>query len=90
MSDVDAGLGAVFAGLSPLVIEDVVDQGGLIPIRARTASSAVACPGCGALTQRVHGYHKRVVADVPVDARRVVLRVRVRHPCIRPSPTAVT
>jgi transposase len=31
------------------------------------------------LTERVHGYHERVVADVPVDARRVVLRVRVRR-----------
>jgi transposase len=27
----------------------------------------------------VHGYHERVVADVPVDARRVVLQVRVRR-----------
>ncbi|GAA2912099.1 hypothetical protein Acy02nite_90060 [Actinoplanes cyaneus] len=72
-------LSTVFAGLSPLVIEDVVDQGELILIQARTPSSAVACPGCRALTQRVHGYHERVVADVPVDARRVVLRVRVRR-----------
>ena len=39
----------------------------------------VACPGCGALTERVHGYHERVVTDVPVDARRVVLQVRVRR-----------
>ena len=79
MSDVDAVLSAVFGGLSPLVIEEVVDQGELILIKARTPLSAVACPGCGALTQRVHGYHERVVADVPVDARRVVLRIRVRR-----------
>jgi transposase len=27
----------------------------------------------------VHGYHWRTVADVPVDGRRVVVRVRVRR-----------
>ena len=79
MSDVDAVLNTVFAGLSPLVVEEVVDQGGLILIHARTPPAVVACPGCGALTERVHGYHERVVADVPMDARRVVLRVRVRR-----------
>jgi transposase len=79
MSDVDELVGTVFSGLSPLVIEEVADQGERILIRARTPVGAVACPGCEALTERVHGYHERVVADVPVDARRVVLRVRVRR-----------
>jgi hypothetical protein len=54
MKNIDAVLSTVFAGLSPLVIEEVVDQGELILIRARTPSSTVACPGCGVLTQRVH------------------------------------
>lgn len=39
----------------------------------------VACPTCGADTERVHGYYERTVADVPVDGRRVVVRVRVRR-----------
>ncbi|GIG90732.1 hypothetical protein Pen02_56680 [Plantactinospora endophytica] len=39
----------------------------------------MACPGCAAVTARVHGYHQRTLADVPVDARPVVLRVRVRR-----------
>ncbi|MBB4940635.1 transposase [Streptosporangium album] len=30
-------------------------------------------------TTRVHGYHERSVADVPVDARRVLVVVRVRR-----------
>ncbi|MDX2650573.1 ISL3 family transposase, partial [Streptomyces sp. PA03-1a] len=34
---------------------------------------------CGASSARVHGYHWRTVADVPVDGRRVVVRVRVRR-----------
>ncbi|GLW36056.1 ISL3 family transposase [Actinoplanes regularis] len=79
MNDVDALVSTVFAGLVPLSIDEVVDQGELILIRARTPQGLVACPDCGALTQRVHGYHVRTVADVSVDARRVVLRVRVRR-----------
>lgn len=34
---------------------------------------------CGASSGRVHGYHWRTVANVPVDSRRVVVRVRVRR-----------
>jgi transposase len=79
MRDLNELMAVVFSGLSPLVIEDVVDEGERIVVRARTPQGTVACPGCGAETQRVHGYHERVIADVPVDARRVVVRVRVRR-----------
>jgi transposase len=69
----------VFSGLSALVIEDVEDAGEVIWVRARTRDGAVACPGCGTQTARVHGYHERTAADVPVDGRRVLVRVRVRR-----------
>ncbi|MER6590768.1 ISL3 family transposase [Micromonospora purpureochromogenes] len=69
----------VFSGLSPLVIDDVMDEGERILVRARTPEGMVACPGCEATTGRVHGYHQRTLADVPVDARPVVIRVRVRR-----------
>ena len=45
-------------------------------VRARTRDGAVACPGCGTATARVHGYLR---ADVPVDGRRVLAKVRVRR-----------
>ena len=69
----------VFSGLSALVIEDVEDAGEVICVRARTRDGAVACPGCGAGTARVHEYRERTAADVPVDGRRVLVRVRVRR-----------
>ncbi|WP_318219258.1 ISL3 family transposase [Streptomyces sp. SCL15-6] len=69
----------VFSGLSPLLIEDVADEGERIVVRARTPQGTAICPVCGASTVRVHGYHWRTVADVPVDDRRVVVRVRVRR-----------
>ncbi|MBB5782071.1 transposase [Nonomuraea jabiensis] len=69
----------VFSGLSPLVVEDVADEGEQIRVRARTPDGSVACPGCGVETARVHGYHQRCVADVPIDARRVLVVVRIRR-----------
>jgi transposase len=72
-------VGLMFSGLSPLVVDEVKGEGGLIRVRARTPGDPVACPGCGVLTARVHGYHERTVTDLPVDARHVVVRVRVRR-----------
>ena len=77
--DVSSLISMVFAGLSPLVIEAVDDRGGAVRVQARTAGGPVACPGCGALTARVHAYHERTVADVPLDARPVSVVVWVRR-----------
>ncbi|OAA27935.1 transposase family protein [Frankia sp. EI5c] len=79
MCDADRLIKLVFSGLSPLVIEGVSDEDGLVRVRARTPEVAVACPGCGVRTSRVHGYAERTVADVALDARRVLLGVRVRR-----------
>ena len=72
-------VGTVFSGLSALVIEDVEDACGVIVVRARTRGGPVACPGCGTETGRVHGYHERTPADVPVDGRRVLVKMRARR-----------
>ena len=79
MIDVTSLVGTVFSGLSALVIDDVEDAGEAIVVRARTRGRAVACPGCGTETSRVHGYHERTAADAPVDGRRVLVKVRVRR-----------
>jgi transposase len=69
----------VFDGLEPLVMEKVEDAGGKIVVQARTPLVAVARPDCGVPSSRVHSLHERMVGDVPVDARRVLLVVRVRR-----------
>ena len=79
MIDVTELMGIVFSGLSALVIEGVEDAGEVIVVRARTQGRTVACPGCGTGTSRVHGYHERTAADVPVDGRRVLVKVRGRR-----------
>jgi transposase len=77
--DVNELVGVVFSGLSALVVDGVTDEGEVIRVSARTRDDPVPCPVCGARTGRVHGFHGRVVADVPVDGRRVVVSVRVRR-----------
>lgn len=57
----------VFSGLCPLVVEDVVDEGERIGVRARTPQDMALCPVCGVSSGRVHGYHWRTVDDAPVD-----------------------
>ncbi len=79
MIDVTELVRIVFSGLSALVIEDVKDAGEVIRVRARSTGGEVPCPGCGAGTGRVHGYHERTAADVPVDGRRVVVTARLRR-----------
>jgi transposase len=68
---------AVFSGLSPLVIEGMTDEGERILVLARTPQDTA--PEVRASSGRIHGYHWRTVADVPVDGRRVVVRVRARR-----------
>ncbi|WP_406729552.1 ISL3 family transposase [Streptomyces sp. GD-15H] len=69
----------MFSGLSGVVIEGVTDDGDAVVVTARTRGVAVPCPVCGTPTMKVHGYHGRTVADVPVDGRQVVVRLRVRR-----------
>lgn len=79
MIDAEELVGTVFSGLSALVIEDVTDGGDEIVVRARTREKPAGCPDCGEMTSRVHGYHRRTAADVPVDGRRVVVQVKCRR-----------
>ena len=59
MVDVTELVGIVFSGLSALVVEDVEDAGEVIVVRVRTRGGAVACPGYGAETGRVHVYRSK-------------------------------
>lgn len=79
MRDVNELVSLVFSGLSALLVEDVTDEGRAIRVTARTQGGPVPCPACEALTEKVHGFHRRTVADVPVDGRRVVVSVRLRR-----------
>jgi transposase/putative ubiquitin-RnfH superfamily antitoxin RatB of RatAB toxin-antitoxin module len=77
--DADVLIGTVFSGLTALTISGIEDAGEVIVIHARARDGAVKCPTCGTLTRQVHALHERITTDVPVDGRRVLVRVRVRR-----------
>lgn len=79
MIDADVLVGTVFSGLTALTINGIEDAGEVIVVHACTRGGAVRCPTCGTLTGHVHAFHERVPADVPVDGRRVLVRVTVRR-----------
>ena len=65
--------------LSSLLIDEVIDQGRFVRVLARTQRTLVRCPACGEPTGRVHAYHRRRLAALPVSGRGVVVEVRVRR-----------
>lgn len=69
----------MFSGLSSLFIDGADEDAESLVVWASTPPGPVACPGCAAQTGRVHGYFHRQIADVPVDGRRVVIRLRARR-----------
>lgn len=48
-------------------------------MRRRIRGAPVSCALCGTPTAKVHAYRRRTVADLPVDGRRVHVRVCVRR-----------
>jgi transposase len=65
--------------LSSLVIDELDDTGSLVRLRAQTTTPDGACPRCGGTSRRVHAWHARRLADLPVAGRRVVIELRVRR-----------
>ncbi|KLL10599.1 ISL3 family transposase [Frankia coriariae] len=78
-------LKTVFPQLAAVLVQRVVDEGQRVRVVARTRADPVACPRCGTLTARVHGYHRRWLADLPVGGRPVVIELTLRR-LVCPSP----
>ncbi len=69
----------LFPQLAGVVLEQVITEQQIVRVRARTRSVAASCPACGVPARRVHAYHTRRLADVPVGSRTVVVDLRVRR-----------
>jgi transposase len=65
--------------LSSLFIEGVDDAGTALRVRVQTTTPQAACPRCGGGSRRVHAWHVRQLADLPVTGRRLVIELRVRR-----------
>ena len=72
-------LGFLLPYLAGAVVEGVVAPAGLLLVLARARAEMAACPGCGALSGRVHSRYGRRLADGAIGGRRVVIRLTVRR-----------
>ena len=64
---------------SGLVVENIVDDGLMVVVTARSRAQVVGCPVCGTLSGRVHSRYERRPADLPCSGRGVLLRIVVRR-----------
>jgi transposase len=76
----------LFPHLGGLRVDQVVDTGDAVVIRARCRAAQARCPACGAVSSRVHGGYGRVVADGAAGGRPVLIALSVRRfRCPEPS-----
>lgn len=64
---------------SGLIVRELAVTPDLVCVTAESAVPDAACPGCGHHTDRVHSRYTRIVADLPWQGRRVVLRLTARR-----------
>ncbi len=72
-------LSVAFPHLASVVVEQVLVDDGGVALTARTVTREAACPGCGALSGRVHGGYRRRLADLAVAGRKVLIDLAVRR-----------
>src|ERR1035438_2035649 len=81
----------LFPHLRGLRVQQVEDTGDTVVIRACCRAPQARCPGCGAVSWRVHGGYARVVADGAAGGRPVLIVLSVRRfRCPEPSCAKVT
>ncbi|MGW4567831.1 transposase family protein [Streptomyces sp. NPDC004561] len=68
-----------FHQVEGVVIENVISDGELVVVRARTAAEQAACPACGTASARVHSRYVRRLADSAVGGRPALIELQVRR-----------
>jgi transposase len=77
--------------LANVEVEAVSRTGGAIRILARTRAVPAACPGCGAVSRRVHSRYQRRLLDTAIGGGEVVICLAVRRfLCLSPDCAKVT
>src|SRR5579862_5569071 len=60
-------------------VEQVFIAGRSVRVRARTCSPAAACPGCGAVSARVHSSYERRLLDTAAGGQEVLICLSARR-----------
>jgi hypothetical protein len=72
-------LGVLLPHLAGVMVEAVTAAAGLLVVTARARAPEAACPGCGAVSRRVHSRYCRTLADAAVGGRPVAIALAVRR-----------
>ena len=72
-------LGVLLPHLAGVVTERAQEVAGRVFLQVRPAAAEAVCPGCGALSGRVHSRYPRRLRDVPAGGRPVVIRLAARR-----------
>jgi transposase len=62
-----------------LRIDGVTAAGRSVRIAASTVAGEGSCPGCGAVSTRVHSGYQRTLGDAAVGGRELLIVLRVRR-----------
>jgi transposase len=65
--------------LANVKVEELKRDGRSIRIMARARSMSAACPGCGAVSRRVHSRYERRLLDTAAGGSEVVVCLAVRR-----------
>ena len=81
----------LFPHLADVEVEGISQAGGPVRILGRTRSVWAACPGCGAVSRRVHSRYQRRLLDTAIGGSEVVICLAVRRfLCLSPDCAKVT
>jgi hypothetical protein len=72
-------LGVLLPHLAGVIVEAVTAAAGLLLVTARARAGEAACPGCGAVSRRVHSRYARTLADAADGGRPVAIVLAVRR-----------
>ena len=86
----DELVGDLFAHLSELLVERVFFEGGAIRLAARTREAEATCPGCAAVSNRVHSTYGRSLAGTTVGDRPALIEPTVRRLYERNFPSCTS
>ena len=84
-------LGVLLPHEADVEVAGVSRVGGSVRILARSRSSSARCPGCGAVSWRVHSRYQRRLLDSAVGGCEVVICLAVRRfRCLSPECAKAT
>ncbi|WSA52672.1 transposase [Nonomuraea fuscirosea] len=64
--------------MAELLVEEVTDHADYVLVTAHTGGGPAACRACGTISSRVHGRYRRLLHDLPVSGRPVLIALTIR------------